>query len=210
MSITCFGIKSVTWIHQRGTSTRKLRTGRFHTARLETGPPCTFPEIQRSAERPPSRLSAECTRQPAGWPWARARPRFASEQGGVRPSHQRVPPSQAIKVRALVFPASNPETGRPSSTNIGPAWSNSRISVAADLPSPARRAIRLRPSASSHQTPPPSDDAGFQDPAGLPSDTTNPSGLPSGVKNPPFAAASPAKEFAALSASANLEPGPAS
>ena len=174
---------------QRGTKTRKFRTGRFQGARRVRGPAATVSETHRSADLPPSRFSAEVAFQPAGSPVAIAFAKSAKEQGEARPIHQRELPSQRIAVRALVLVVSRPPTIRPFSTNIGPAWMSSRIASAVERPSVSRRVMCESPALLSYQIPLPSEEAEFHAPADFPAETTSPRGAPSGVKNPAFAAA---------------------
>ncbi len=79
---------------------------------------------------------------------------------------------------------------------------------AEDRPSFSLRVMAGTPLEFMCQTPLPSDDAEFHDPARFPDAMTRPSGSPSGVKNPALIAASALHDWPAASAVANVEPGP--
>lgn len=196
------------WGHSRGRRMRKLRTGRFQGGREVRGPPLTREEIQRSEERPPSRFMARWIFHPQCWPEARLAARMLSGQGDVRPMNQRVPPSHAMKLRALVLSDSSPPTTRQRSTSIGPDCRDSRICLAVPRLVSLRRLMREVPKWDSCQRALPIEVAEFHDPADFPAATSRPSGSPWGVKNPALIAASALREEPAWAASMKVVPGP--
>lgn len=202
------GFSAIAWGHSRGTRIRKLRTGRFHGGREVRGPPLTREEIQRSEERPPSRFMARWIVQPQYLPEARVSASALSVQGDVRPMNQRVPPSHAMKQRALVLSDSSPPTTMLRSTSIGPDCRVSRICLAAAGLVSLRRLMREVPEWDSCQIALPIEVAEFHDPADFPAATRRPSGSPSGVKNPALIAASALRELPAWAASVKVVPGP--
>ena len=187
---------------------RKLRTGRFQGGREVRGPPLTREETQRSEERPPSRFMARWIVQPQCFPEVRVAASELSGQGEVRPMNQRVPPSHAMKQRALVLSDSRPLTARPRSTSIGPDCRVSRICLAVAGLVSLRRLMREVPEWDSCQIALPIEVAEFHDPADFPAATRRPSGSPSGVKNPALMAARALREVPAWAASVKVVPGP--
>lgn len=155
-----------------------MRTGRFHGGREVRGPPLTREEIQRSEERPPSRFMVRWIFQPQCWPEARLAARMLSGQGDVRPMNQRVPPSHAMKLRALVLSDSSPLTARPRSMSIGPDCRDSRIWLTVAGLVSLRRLMREVPEWDSCQRALPIEVAEFHEPADFPFETSRPSGSP--------------------------------
>lgn len=187
--------------HSRGRRIKKLRTGRFQGGREVSGPLLTREETQRSEERPPSRFMARWIFQPQCWPEARLAARMLSGQGDVRPMNQRVPPSHAMKLRALVLSDSRPPTAMLRSTSIGPDCRDSRICLAVAGLVSLRRLMREVPECDSCQRALPIEVAEFHEPADFPFEISRPSGSPWGVKNPALIAASALREEPACAAS---------
>lgn len=131
-----------------------------------------------------------------------------SGQGEVRPMNQRVPPSHAMKLRALVLSDSSPLTASPRSTSIGPDCRDSRICLALAALVSLRRLMRDAPDCDSCQTALPIDVAEFHEPDDFPLEVSSPSGSPSGVKNPALIAAIASCEVPASAASMKWLPGP--